>query len=484
MKVKDLPGMNILFAASEMSPYAKTGGLGDVIAALPAALRARGHSVSVVLPLYRGVREQLPNLKPTSLYLNLTLNREQLSARVWEGVAESGVRLFFIERDEFYDRSHLYGTQTGDYADNAARFIFFNKAVVELARYVQPTPEILHLHDWQTGLVPAIVRSKQYALKTVFTIHNLAFQGSFWAFDFDLTNLPGEYFSPPGVEFFGRLNLMKAALLLSHQITTVSPSYAQEIQTPAYGCSLDGVLRQNHHKLTGILNGVDCNLWDPQHDHFLPAPYSADHLKGKAECKKALLETFRLPSGNSPLFGIVSRLTTQKGFDLIQQTIEDSLLNIGAKFVLLGSGDPYFEAYFINLAKKYPKQVGVKIGFDEALAHLIEAGSDFFLMPSQFEPCGLNQLYSLRYGTPPIVHNTGGLADSVEDYNEETGTGTGFKFSWYEAGGLRQAIQRALKVYAQPKALATLRHSGMSQQFSWDASAAEYEKVYTAALKS
>lgn len=467
-----------------MSPYAKTGGLGDVLAALPAALRERGHSVSAVLPLYRGVREKLPSITATDLYLNISLGREQLSARVWEARAESGVQLFFIERDEYYDRSHLYGTQTGDYADNAARFIFFNKAVVELARYIQPTPDILHLHDWQTGLVPALVRAKQYALKTVFTIHNLAFQGSFWAFDFDLTNLPGEYFSPPGVEFYGRLNLMKSALLLSHQITTVSPSYAQEIQTPQFGCSLDGVLRLNQHKLTGILNGVDYELWNPKHDHFLPAPYSASHLSGKADCKKALLDEFKLPAGNAPLFGIVSRLTTQKGFDLIQQVIEDSILSIGAKFVLLGSGDPYFEAYFTNLAKKYPKQVGVRIGFDEGLAHRIEAGSDFFLMPSQFEPCGLNQLYSLRYGTPPIVHNTGGLADSVEDYSEENQTGTGFKFSWYEAGGLRQAIQRAMKTYAQPKALTALRRSGMAQEFSWDASATQYERVYKAALKS
>jgi starch synthase len=476
--------MNILFAASEMSPYAKTGGLGDVLAALPAALRKRGHSVSVVLPLYRGMAEKVPGIQATDLYIDLPLGREQLRARVWEGVADSGVRLYFIQRDEFYDRSHLYGTQTGDYADNAARFIYFNKAVVELARYIRPTPQILHLHDWQTGLVPAIVRSRQYKLKTVFTIHNLAFQGSFWAFDFDLSNLPGEYFSPPGVEFYGRLNLLKGALLLANQLTTVSPRYAEEIQTHAYGCSLEGVLKECRHKLTGILNGVDYNVWDPHTDPHLPSHYTASSPKGKAQCKKALLEEFNLPLGNEPVFGIVSRLTTQKGFDLIQQTLEDSLLKTGAKFVLLGSGDPFFESFFTGLAAKYPRQVGVKIGFDEPLAHRIEAGSDFFLMPSQFEPCGLNQLYSLRYGTPPIVHETGGLSDSVDDYDENTGKGTGFKFGWYEAGGLRQAIQRALKVYAQPKALANLRHNGMQQEFSWDISAAAYEKVYANALKS
>lgn len=475
--------MNILFAASEMSPYAKTGGLGDVLAALPAALRQRGHSVSAVLPLYRDVIDKLPNLKATSLYLNIPLGRETLSARVWEGVSDAGVRLFFIQRDEFYDRSHLYGTQTGDYADNAARFIFFNKAIVELARYIKPTPDILHLHDWQTGLVPAIVRARQYALRTVFTIHNLAFQGSFWAFDFDLTNLPGEYFSPPGVEFYGRLNTMKAAILLSHQVTTVSPRYAKEIQTRDYGCSLEDVLRESKHKLTGILNGVDYHIWNPNTDQHLPARYSRHSLKGKADCKKLLLSEFNLPSGgNAPLFGVVSRLTAQKGFDLIQQTIEDSILALGGKFVLLGSGDPYFEAYFTNLAKKYPKQVAVKIGFDESLAHRIEAGCDFFLMPSQFEPCGLNQLYSLRYGTPPIVHDTGGLSDSVDDYDETTGTG--FKFGWYEAGGLRQAIQRALAIYAQPKKLNDLRKAGMEKEFSWDTSAALYEEVYKKALKS
>jgi len=474
--------MNILFAASELSPLAKTGGLGDVMAALPATLRDRGHSVSIVLPFYRIIREQWPDLRTTPVKLTIKLGTAELTANVWETATPHGVRVYLIERDEFFDRSHLYGTETGDYADNASRFIFFAKAVVELARYINPVPQIIHSHDWEAGLIPALVRAGKHPYRTVYTIHNLAYQGSFWSFDFDLTNLPREYFSPPGVEFYGRLNLMKAGIVLAHQVTTVSPRYAQEIQTWHFGCSLESVLSGHKHKLTGILNGVDDRLWDPQTDHRLVANYSADDLKGKAACKQDILKKFGLAPTDAPLFAVISRLTSQKGLDLLLASMRD-LLKHDIRFILLGSGDALYQDRFLRLAHEHTAKVAVKIGYDESLAHQIEAGADFFLMPSHFEPCGLNQLYSLRYGAIPIVHDTGGLADSVEHYDEKSGHGTGFKFSPFGRDPFHAAVNAALHVYKNKKKLDALRRHAMKKVFSWDLSAAAYEKVYKLALK-
>jgi starch synthase len=472
---------NILFAASELSPYAKTGGLGDVLAALPATLRRRGHSVSVALPLYRGLLEKLPGAQRSALVLSIHLGAGVLEAPVWTAVTEAGVRLFLIEQAEFFDRAQLYGEGGADYPDNAARFIFFGKAVVELARHLSPAPEILHLHDWQTGLVPAFVRARGLPFKTVYTIHNLAYQGSFWGVDFPLTNLPGDYFSAAGVEFYGRLNCMKAGIALADQITTVSPRYAQEIQGETYGCGLDRVLGEQRAKLTGILNGVDTVLWNPQDDPLIPANYHAGSLKGKAACKEALLADLGLPGG-APVFGCITRLAQQKGVDLIRAAMED-LLAEDLRFILLGSGDPEFEAYFRDLALRHPGKVAVRIGFDEKFAHRIIAGSDFFLMPSLYEPCGLTQMYSLRYATLPIVHETGGLADSVDDYNPETGEGTGFVFQPYALTPFREACHRALRLHARPAELLQVRRQAMRREFSWDRSAAGYEDVYRRALQ-
>ncbi|HSI84285.1 MAG: glycogen synthase GlgA [Candidatus Methylacidiphilales bacterium] len=473
--------MNILFAASELSPYAKTGGLGDVSAALPAALRARGHSISFVLPYYRGVRDHLEDITATDIRITVQMGKVQETARIHTAVTDRGVRLFLVEREEYFDRSNLYGTSTGDYADNAGRYIFFSKVIVELARYIRPIPQVLHLHDWQTGLVPALVRAARLPYRTVYTIHNLAFQGSFWAFDFDLTNLPGEYFSPPGVEFYGRLNLMKAGINLAHQVTTVSPRYAREIQTLEFGCGLDGVLRENAHKLSGILNGADYTQWNPATDTHLAQNFSTRSLAGKEACKKALLASFKLPATDGPVLGIVSRLANQKGFDLIT-SLMDELASEDVRIIILGSGDSFYEDYFREFARKHPGKCGIKIAFSETLAHEIVAGSDFLLMPSVFEPCGLTQLYALANGTPPIVHETGGLADSVENYNEHTGAGTGFKFAPYETNALRRAVRRALAVYQDKPALEALRLAGMSKRFSWDGAAAGYEKVYEKAM--
>jgi starch synthase len=475
--------MNILFAASELSPLAKTGGLGDVLAALPATLREQGHSVSVALPLYRSIREQCPDLKPTPVRLTVRLGSIDMVAAVWETTTPRGVRVYLIERDEFFDRSHLYGTEAGDYSDNAIRFIFFSKAVVALARYVTPLPQILHLHDWQTGLIPAFVRAGGLPYRTVFTIHNLAYQGSFSAFDFDRTNLPREYFSPPGVEFYGRLNLMKAGIVMAHQVTTVSPRYAQEIQSWQFGCSLENVLRSHKHKLTGIINGVDYHLWDPKTDPRLARNFSADKLDGKADCKRDILKKFDLAPTEAPLFAVISRLSGQKGLDLLAGSISE-FIKRDIRFILLGSGDSFYQDLFLRLGHEHPEKIGVKIGYEETLAHQIEAGADFFLMPSHFEPCGLNQLYSLRYGAIPIVHDIGGLADSVENYNEATGHGTGFKFSPYGRDAFHDALEAALRVYKLKKKLEAIRRQAMKKVFSWDVSAAAYEKVYEKALKS
>ena len=479
--------MNILFAASELSPYAKTGGLGDVLAALPATLRERGHSVSCVLPLYRGLLEKLPGATLTDLELSIPLGAATLTAKVWHAVSDTGVPLFLIQRDEYYDRGQLYGTSGGDYTDNSSRFIFFSKAVVELARYLDPVPQLLHLHDWQTALVPAFVRARGLPFKTIYTIHNLAYQGNFWGLDFDLTNLPGEYFSAPGIEFHDHLNCMKGGITLAHQITTVSPRYAEEIQTDTFGCGLNRVLGEHRHKLTGILNGVDYRVWNPKDDPLTAAPFHSGSLKGKAACKDALLNDFKLPPSDAPVFGCITRLAWQKGVDLIRAIMEP-LLAEEARVVLLGSGEPQFEDYFRTLAARHPGKVGVRIGFDEKLAHQIVAGSDFFLMPSLYEPCGLTQMYSLRYGTLPIVHETGGLADSVEDYQPDPslggGGGTGFVFRPYSPAPFLDACTRALRLYRHKAELLRIRRQAMKREFSWDRSAAAYEEVYTRALKA
>jgi starch synthase len=473
--------MNILFASSELSPFAKTGGLGDVLAALPAALRKRGHSVSCVLPLYRSAAAVAKDRRPADLQITVPMGAASATASIWEDVTPAGVKLFFVQQDGYFDRPSFYGTAAGDYPDNAARFIFFSKVAVELAKHIRPVPQILHSHDWQTGLIPALVHAAELPFRTVYTIHNLAYQGSFWAFDFEMTNLPGKYFSPPGVEFYGRLNCMKAAITLADQLTTVSPRYAEEIQTYDFGCGLDIVLQENNRKLTGILNGVDYGVWNPLTDPLLPHPFSARSLKGKAACKKALLKEMGLPPGNAPLFASVSRLTGQKGFDLLSAMM-DEFLEQDVRYVLLGAGEPFYQEYFSQLSRKHPSKVAAKIGFDEGLAHRIEAGADFFLMPSRFEPCGLNQMYSLRYGTIPIVHETGGLADSVENYNPLSGEGTGFRFSPYDRIALARAVEAALDVYRNPKVLARLRRNAMRQEFSWNVAAAQYEKVYERAL--
>jgi starch synthase len=474
--------MNILLAASEMTPYAKTGGLGDVLAALPPALRAQGHSVSVVLPLYRNLKESFPRLKPSSLVLRTQLGGLKITARVWSGVADSGVTVFAVEREEYYDRSHLYGGATGDYFDNAARFIFFSKMVVELARYIDPEPEVLHLHDWQTALVPALVKEAGLPYKTVLTIHNLAYQGIFPDYEFNLTHLSTDWFKVDALEFYGRMNLLKGGILAADEVTTVSPSYAEEILTSRFGCGLENVLQTRAGQLTGILNGIDAASWDPSRDPWIEQTYDARSLEKKQECKKALLKELGLDmSGQEPLVGCISRLVEQKGFELVLEVMPE-LLEYGAAFVLLGSGEPFYEKAFLKLAQDYPGQVAVIIGFDEGLAHRIEAGVDLFLMPSLFEPCGLNQMYSQRYGTIPVVHDLGGLSDSVEAWNGVEHHGTGFKFKRPTAESFWEQLHAALELMKDREAWNAIRFNAMRRDFSWEKVVPGYEEVYKKVL--
>jgi starch synthase len=474
--------MNILFASSEVTPLAKTGGLGDVAAALPAELRARGHSVAVVMPAYRGVRDVLAGAEDTGLVVEVPLGPARVAARIWEGETREGVKLFLVRKDEFFDRGGLYGNEEGDYTDNAARFIFFAKVAAELAGRIRPRPDLLHLNDWQTALAAPWVKHRGLPLKTVFTIHNMAYQGVFASWDHDLANLPHDWFTAEGLEFHGRLNLMKGALVHADEITTVSPSYAREIQGEEFGCGLEGVLRGRGDRVSGILNGIDMALWDPARDPHLPAPFSAAKPAGKKASRALVLERYGIEAGpGQPVFACISRLVPQKGLDVVARVVP-RLVARGGVFLLLGSGQPELEGQFRALAAAHPGQVGVRIGFDEPLAHLIEAGSDFFLMPSRFEPCGLNQMYSQRYGTVPIVTRTGGLADSVDDWNARTGAGTGIVAPACMLPALQKAVERAFKLYADAKALRAVRRAGMGRDFSWAAAARAYEAVYERAL--
>lgn len=482
--------LRILFVAPEVAPFARTGGLGEVTGALPRALAALGHEVRVVMPLYQTVRDGGFPLTALPARLQVPSAFGTRAARVWQGrLPDRGgpageVPVYFLEQDEYFARPQLYGDETGDYPDNAARFVFFCRAALELAPRLGWFPHVFHCHDWQTGLLPAYVRflpgldSGLSAAATVYTVHNLAYQGVFPAWTFPLTGLPPALFQPAGVEFLGFVNFMKAGLLYADLLTTVSPTYAEEVCTPELGFGLDGVLRTRRAEFVGILNGVDYAVWSPERDPFIAAPYSATDLRGKAICKAALLRAFNLPEDlTTPLIGMVSRLVDQKGFDLLAAAL-DRLLAMDLRLVILGSGYAPYEEFLTALQRAYPQKVGVRLGFDDALAHQIEAGSDCFLMPSRYEPCGLNQIYSLRYGTIPIVRATGGLRDTVVPFDPATGEGTGFVFQQASGDALLAAVGEAVRVFADRASWQRLIRNAMAQDFSWERSAARYDELY------
>ena len=477
------PPLNILIVASEAAPFAKTGGLADVASSLPLALARLGHDVTVVLPRYRGVEGGEP-------IASRTLTLGDRTVPVGYSLLASGdhVRFVFVENAQLYDREFLYGANGQDYPDNAERFAVLSRAALDYAAHVADREfAVIHSHEWQGGLVPLYARthyadSERVAGRPcVFTIHNLAFQGLFPPAVLSRIDVPPHLFTTEGIEYWGKASFLKAGINFCDWITTVSPRYAKEILTEEYGFGFQGVLAARKDALSGILNGIDADQWNPERDPHLPARFSADDLSGKLKAKAALLRAFRLPSEatalDRPVIGMVSRLTDQKGFDLIAQAA-DQLLKLNATFVLLGSGERRYEQLWERLATERPERVGVRIGFDEKGAHLVEAGADMFLMPSRFEPCGLNQMYSLRYGTVPLVRATGGLDDTVVNYNERSGRGTGFKFSEYTAPALVRTVKRALKLFGDRKKWRALQLAGMRQDFSWDVSAREYVKVY------
>jgi starch synthase len=479
--------MKILFVAPEGLPFSKTGGLADVIEALSRSVAALGHEVAVLLPRYRNT-PAVPVVLPS---VTVPMGDGPRSPAIAGGEALHGVRYYFVDDPEYFDRDELYGVAGKDYPDNAERFAEFGRAAIEFCKQVW-MPDVIHCHDWQSGLIPALLRT-QYAkddsmrsLPVVFTIHNIGYQGAFPRETMKKIGLPESLFSIDAMEFYGRVNFLKGALIFSDYVTTVSPKYAEEIQTPEYGHGLDGVARTRADRLVGILNGVDYAVWNPEKDKHIAARYSPKDLSGKLACKKDLLKAIGLPAEcmDTPVIGIVSRFAVQKGFDLIEQAAPD-LLAEDLAMVALGMGEAKYEKLFRDLEIAYPEKFRVRMAYDNVLAHKIEAGADIFLMPSRYEPCGLNQMYSLKYGAVPVVRATGGLDDTIEPFDPATGRGTGFKFIAYDGAAMLGAIQQALAVFRnEPAVWRRIQAYGMSKDFSWQASAVQYAKLYKVAWKS
>lgn len=475
--------MQIVFAASECVPFAKTGGLADVVGALPAALATLGHGVSVFLPHYKQTKLP-PNTQTVIPSVTVPFDDKYRFCSVLDGGTQNGVRFYFIDYPPYFDRDALYGTSLGDYRDNAERFALYSRAVLEASK-VLGVPDLFHCHDWQTALIPILLRTvydedpAYRNVPCVFTIHNMGYQGLFPPDILPLLMLPWDLFTIGKMEFYGKVNFLKGALVFSDFVTTVSKKYSQEIQTAEYGFGLEGVLKARSATVAGILNGVDYNEWSPEKDKFLARNYSAEDLSGKADCKRDLLQQFGVShfDPSFPVIGIVSRFAAQKGFDLISH-VADRLAQENTIIVALGAGDKEYEDLFRRLNKMFPQKIAVKVAYDNTLAHKIEGGADMFLMPSRYEPCGLNQIYSLRYGTVPVVRATGGLDDTIEPWDPSTGKGTGFKFTEYTGEGLLNTIHAALKAYADRESWCKLMRNGMAKDFSWKTSAKEYVRVY------
>jgi starch synthase len=484
---------SVLLIGSEAQPFAKTGGLADVLGALPPALQRLGWSATVALPRYRGVTAG--TLTDT---LPITVGSFTRDASFYEAPLPSGATALLVDCPELYDRDGIYGPGTVDYPDSPRRFAFLSRAALEYAAR-HGAPSVVHAHDWQAGLA-LVYLNTLYAthpvlggMPTVFTIHNLAYQGVYESDWLPRLDLGWDQFAMGRLEFFGRISLLKGGIVDADVITTVSRRYAEEIQTPAFGFGFDGILRARAAALVGILNGIDADEWDPSRDRFLPEPYGPDALAGKRAAKAALLARYAMAVDEAalarPLIGMVSRMVDQKGFDLIAATL-DELTGLDAGFVVLGTGEPRYQDLWTAAAARYPDRIGARIGFDESLAHLIEAGADIFLMPSKFEPCGLNQMYSMRYGTVPVVNGVGGLADTVTDYRPASPAprdggrknATGFVLADYSAPALLEALHRALTVFQDRVKWQALQSAGMRQDFSWDRSAQEYVKIYERAL--
>ena len=475
--------MKVSFLASEVIPYAKTGGLADVAGALPKFLSGLGADVRVYMPLYREVRKKDLPLAPVLDRAALELGGKKIPFAVFEHRA-SGVSTFFVDRPEYFDRDQLYGTPAGDYPDNGERFAFFNRAALETMRLTGFRPDVVHGHDWQAALTFAYLKFVHAGdpffgrTRSLFTIHNLAYQG---LFDQDLLGrigLPAALFNMNDLEFYGRVNALKAGILYATAVTTVSPRYSREIQTPEFGCGLDGLLRHRADALHGLLNGVDYHDWDPATDRLIPANYGPADLAGKKRCREELVRMFGLEApADLPVVGMVTRLAGQKGLDIVCEAL-DALLALGLTLVILGTGDQKIQDFLSEARTKNPGRLGLKIAFDERIAHTIYAGSDIFLIPSRYEPCGLTQMYAMKYGTVPVVRATGGLDDSVGEFVPRTGAGTGFKFVEASPEALLTAASRAANTFRRSDEWRTLLRNAMAADFSWERSAAAYLELY------
>jgi starch synthase len=473
----------ILMVSSEANPWAKSGGLADVLDALPAALATLGHQVAVVIPRYMGARKAPATRVIDALPISLGQRTWEIS--VWK-LQTGAVTLFLVDQPILFDRPGLYGDRYGDFPDNAVRFAILSRAAMEVARRLFPT-DIFHCHDWQSALIPVFLKDDRVVdpafagTRSLLTIHNLGYQGIFERGVLADIGLPPTLFHPGAIEFWNQVNFLKGGIVFADALSTVSPRYAEEIQTPEYGCALEGVIASRTADLTGILNGVDYERWNPAKDPLIPAHFSAADLSGKLQCKEDLVRTMGLPAAalDRPLLGIVSRFAGQKGFDLLAEAGPE-LFETGIYLAALGSGEPAIEAMFGDLQERFPEKVAVHFGYDDGLAHRIEAGADMFLMPSRYEPCGLNQIYSLRYGTVPVVRATGGLDDTISDSPREEATG--FKFHAYNGIALRKAVEEACRLFEDRKAWTAMMVRGMQKDFSWAASAGEYSRLYSTLL--
>ena len=497
----------LLYVASEVLGFAKTGGLADVAGSLPRALARRGFECAIMLPLYRSARTGSIPVTPTGHSLTIPVGSRSVAGSIWQAtLPDSEVPVYLIDQPDYFDRDdpaagrglYQFSLPDGrkrDYPDNSERFIFFARAVLESLPLLDYWPDVIHANDWQSGLIPVYLQEEYKTrvgydqIRTLFTIHNIGYQGQFWHWDMLLTGLEWRLFNFRQLEFYGQLNLLKAGIVFADVISTVSPTYAREIQTPYYSGGLDGVLAERRERLFGIVNGVDYQIWNPATDPHLIAKYDETTVtEQKPLCKAALQKRYGLPQEpRTPVLGMIARLVEQKGLDLLGKAAE-TILKQGVQLTILGDGDPVYHQMLADLQKRHPNQVGIVFGFSEALAHQIEAGADVFLMPSQYEPAGLNQLYSLRYGTVPVVRATGGLADTIVDCTPENlaaGKATGFSFTAYIPAAFSHAIDRAVTLYREnPQKWLEIMRTGMRQDWSWDRVAAEYEKLYSLVVRA
>ena len=476
---------------SEMTPFAQTGGLGEVLSSLPSALVGLGVEVDILMPKYRSITQERFDIEKTNLHVKVDLNANMVSAGLWKLQRSDGPRVFFLEYDEYYDRDELYGDEDGDYKDNAERFVFLARSAIEMALAGDIYYDVFHCHDWQSALAPVYIRTLYAGVPllaqsaSVMTIHNLGYQGIFWHWDMPLIGVGWEYFNPKFMEFHGHVSFLKSGIVFADKVNTVSQGYCEEILTPEFGFGLEGVLQEKGSDLKGILNGVDYDTWNPEKDPMIVARYGTADLTGKAACKAELqMRADVQVDPKTPVIAMVSRLSSQKGIDLVE-AVMPTLADQGVQFVLLGTGEDRYQYSFMKLSQKYAENTGIFLSYDYELAHKIFAGADMVMVPSRYEPCGLNQMYAMKYGAIPIVRATGGLRDTVIQYDPEKETGVGFKFDAPEPAALEETILKALDLYRRdPVSWQNLMVRAMKQDFSWERSAREYLRLYEQALEN